>query len=188
MCVVPQTSELREYASRMGWTVTEYAEKESSVKKRPVRTAARVEASESADFNPLARSQGTDDTVKYGANDGVAFLPRHLNGLTNLFGQIGPGHLAHPRSITKKSNMKPVPTMPDEERQCYELMKRNFRNPDPATTTFVGTVRGLGRAQRAVEVLDGRLKPEEREAGFSHYHQEGKTPEPRRCRRHRRPA
>ena len=71
------------------------------------------------------------------------------------------------------------PPVPDEEQQCYELVKHNSRNP--ATTTVVGTVRGPARAQRAVEVLDGRLKPEEREAGFSHYLQETKTPiKPRR--------
>jgi hypothetical protein len=63
---------------------------------------ARVEASESADFNLVAGSQGTDDTVKYGANDDFGFLPGHLNGLMNLFGQIGSGHLAHLRWITKK--------------------------------------------------------------------------------------
>jgi len=63
---------------------------------------ARVEPSESADFNLVAGSQGTDDAVKYGANDGVGFLPGHLGGLTNLFSQISPGHLAHPRCITKK--------------------------------------------------------------------------------------
>ena len=74
------------------------------------------------------------------------------------------------------------PPMPDEEK-CYELVKHNFRNPDPATTTFVGTVRGPARAQRAVEVLDGRLKLEEREAGFSHYLQAGKTPAERKPRR-----
>lgn len=45
-----------------------------------------------------------DDTVKYGADDGVGFLPGNTNGLTNLLGQIGPGHLARPRSITKKSS------------------------------------------------------------------------------------
>ena len=31
-----QTHELREYVARMGWTATEYTEKASSVKKRPV--------------------------------------------------------------------------------------------------------------------------------------------------------
>jgi hypothetical protein len=56
---------------------------------------ARVEASESPDFNLIAGSHGTDDTVEYGAHDGVAILPGHTNGLKNLFGQIGPGHLVH---------------------------------------------------------------------------------------------
>jgi hypothetical protein len=64
---------------------------------------ARAETSESADFNLVAGSQGTDDAVKYGANDDVGFLPGHLGGLTNLFNQISPGHLAHPRCITKES-------------------------------------------------------------------------------------
>jgi hypothetical protein len=59
--------------------------------------------------------------------------------------------------------------MPDEEKQCYELVKHNVRHPDPSTTTVVGTVRGPGRALRAVEVLDARLTTEEREAGFRHY-------------------
>src|ERR1019366_4116667 len=35
------------------------------------------------------------------ASDG--FLQGHPNGSVNLFGQIGPGHLAHSRRITKKS-------------------------------------------------------------------------------------
>src|ERR1035441_6700992 len=64
---------------------------------------ARVEASESADLNLVPGSQGTDDAVKYGAHDDVGFLQGHPNGLVNLFGQIGPGHLAHSRRITKKS-------------------------------------------------------------------------------------
>jgi hypothetical protein len=64
---------------------------------------ARVEASESADFNLVAGSQGTDDTVKYGANDDVGFLQGHLNGLRNLSAQLGPDHLVHPHWITKKS-------------------------------------------------------------------------------------
>ena len=63
----------------------------------------RVEASESADLDLVPRSQGTDDAVKYGANDDVGFLPGYFNGLVNLSGQIGPGHLAHPCCITKKS-------------------------------------------------------------------------------------
>ena len=39
-----QTSELRDYAVRMGWTVKEYAEKESSVKKRPVLNQLMADA------------------------------------------------------------------------------------------------------------------------------------------------
>jgi len=64
---------------------------------------ARVEASEAADFNLIAGSQGTDDAVEYGADDDVGFLQGHPNGLVKLFGQIGPGHMAHLRRITKKS-------------------------------------------------------------------------------------
>lgn len=75
------------------------------------------------------------------------------------------------------------PSMPDEEKQCYELVKHNCQKPDPATTTVVGTVRGLAHARRAVEVLDGRLTPEEREAGFSHYLHESETPIERKPRR-----
>ena len=64
---------------------------------------ACMESSESADFNLVAGSQRTDDAVKYGADDNVGFLPGHLNGVANLVGQIGPGHLARPHRITKKS-------------------------------------------------------------------------------------
>src|ERR1019366_8660299 len=64
---------------------------------------ARVEASESPDLNLVPGSQGTDDAVKYGADDEVGVLQGHPNGLVNLFGQVGPDHLAHPRRITKKS-------------------------------------------------------------------------------------
>ena len=64
---------------------------------------ARVESSESADFNLVPGSQRTDDAVKYGANDDVGFLPGQRSGLTNLFSQISPGHLEHPGCITKKS-------------------------------------------------------------------------------------
>ncbi len=83
--------------------------------------------------------------------------------------------LTIPRGLASLGGKPPTP---DEEKQCYELVKHNSRNPDPTTTTFVGTVRGPARARRAV--LDGRLKPEEREAGFSHYIQECKTPAERK--------
>jgi hypothetical protein len=65
---------------------------------------ARMEASESADFHLVAGSQSADDAVKYGANDDVGFLLWQLKSVTNFFSQISPGHLAHPRCITKKSN------------------------------------------------------------------------------------
>jgi hypothetical protein len=66
-----------------------------------------VEASESADFNLAAGSKGADDAVKYGANDNVGFLLGQLNGLVWLGKPLRsdrPGHLAHTRCITKKSN------------------------------------------------------------------------------------
>ena len=40
-----QTHELREYAARMGWTVVEYTEKVSSVKKRPQLERLMADAS-----------------------------------------------------------------------------------------------------------------------------------------------
>jgi hypothetical protein len=64
---------------------------------------ARAKASESADFNLVAGLQSTGNTIKYDANDDVGFLPGHLNSLANLFSQIGPGHVAHARFITKES-------------------------------------------------------------------------------------
>jgi hypothetical protein len=70
-----------------------------------------VKASESADFNLVAGSQGADDTVKYGANDDVGFLPGHLKGLMNLFGQIGSGHLAH-TSLDHEKEYHSVPCEP----------------------------------------------------------------------------
>ena len=71
----------------------------------------RVEASEPAEFNLIAGSQNSDDADKYGADDDVRFLQRHPDGLVSLFDQIGPGHLAHPRRITKKS-IKALPGVP----------------------------------------------------------------------------
>ena len=73
---------------------------------------ARVEASESADLDLVPGSQSTDDAVKYGAHDDVGFLQGHPNGLVNLFGQIGSGHLVRPRRITKKS-ITALPGAPD---------------------------------------------------------------------------
>jgi len=64
---------------------------------------ARVESSESADFNLVPGSQRTNDAIKYGANDNVGFLSGQLSGLTNRFCQISPGHLEHPDCITEKS-------------------------------------------------------------------------------------
>jgi hypothetical protein len=50
---------------------------------------ARVKAAESADFDLVPGPQGTDDAVKYGANDQFGFLPGYPNGLVHLFRQIG---------------------------------------------------------------------------------------------------
>jgi hypothetical protein len=81
---------------------------------------ARVEASEASDFNLLARSQGTDDTVKYGADDGVGLLEWHPNGLVNLFGKIGPDHLTPPAFNHEKEyhrcSGKPVSSAPGSKR------------------------------------------------------------------------
>ena len=81
-----------------------------------------MEASESADFHLVAGSQSADDTVKYGANDDLGFLLWQLNGLTNFFSQISPGHLAHPRCITKQSNT--VWTTYARERKPYQVSIR----------------------------------------------------------------
>jgi hypothetical protein len=67
--------------------------------------------------------------------------------------------------------------MIDEQKQWYELVKHNFDKPDPATTKVVKKVRGRGLAERGVEVLDGRLTPEERDSGFGHYLRESDKPD-----------
>jgi hypothetical protein len=72
---------------------------------------ARVEASESADFNLVAGSQSTDDTVKYGTNDDVGFLAGYLYGLINLFGQIGSLHLAY-TALDHENEYHSVPWCP----------------------------------------------------------------------------
>ena len=66
--------------------------------------------------------------------------------------------------------------MPDQEKQWYDLVKHSFRNPDPATTKVVQTVRGLGFAEQMTEVLTERLSAEEREAGFSVFLKKGRKP------------
>jgi hypothetical protein len=53
-----------------------------------------VEAAESADFNFVAGSQGTDDAVKYGAHDDFGLSQGHANSLIHLLGQISPSHPA----------------------------------------------------------------------------------------------
>jgi hypothetical protein len=63
----------------------------------------RPEAAESPDFNLVAGSQGTDNAVEDGDDHDVGFFPGHRRGSGNLFNQIGPGHPAHARCITKKS-------------------------------------------------------------------------------------
>ena len=78
--------------------------------------------------------------------------------------------------------------MPGEQEQWFDLIKHNLRNPDPATTKVVDTVRGRGFAERAVEVLDDRLTAEDREAGFSHFLQKGKRPPGVDLRKRRMPA
>ena len=78
----------------------------------PRKALAGVKASEPAEFNLIVGSQGLDDAVKYGADDDFGFLQGQPNGVVNLFGQIGPGHLAHTRRITKES-ITPLPGTPD---------------------------------------------------------------------------
>jgi hypothetical protein len=75
---------------------------------------ARAEAAESADFNPVAGSQGTDDAVKDGADDDVGFLQRNPNGLVNRFGQFGSGQsgalpLHHEKSMLTLASAEPPP-------------------------------------------------------------------------------
>jgi hypothetical protein len=66
--------------------------------------------------------------------------------------------------------------MPDEQKRWFELVKHNFRNPDPDTTKVVDTVRGLGYAERMAEVLTESLTPEEKEQGFKVYLRPGSKP------------
>jgi hypothetical protein len=66
--------------------------------------------------------------------------------------------------------------MPDTEKQWYDLVKHNLKNPDRATTAVLDTVRGLERAQQMADVLDGRLTPEEKKAGFAVFWEQGKKP------------
>lgn len=98
---------------------------------------ARMEASESADFHLVARSQSADDTVKYGANDDVGFLLWQLNGLTNFFSQISPSHLAHPRCITKKSNTASLGSL---DASCGAV-KVNVPRPAPCDSHACGQLR-----------------------------------------------
>ena len=77
--------------------------------------------------------------------------------------------------------------MPDDQKEWFDLVKHNFRNPDPATTQVVNTVRGLGFAERMVEVLDNRLTSKEREAGFSHFLRKGQKPAGAGLRKRRGP-
>jgi hypothetical protein len=58
---------------------------------------------------------------------------------------------------------------PDEEQQWYEIVKHNFVRPDRTTDEVITIVRGRSSAERMAAVLTARLKPEEREEGFSVY-------------------
>jgi Cysteine-rich CPXCG len=89
-----------------------------------------VEASESADFNFVAGSHGTDDAVKYGADGNVGFLLGQLSGLTNLFSQISPGHLEHPDCITEKSNTTYV-AVPDDTSWLHPRSSLSGQRPRP---------------------------------------------------------
>lgn len=77
--------------------------------------------------------------------------------------------------------------MVDEEKQWYDLVKYNFRDPTPETTEVLETVRGLGHAEHMVDVLNERLTPEDKAAGFSVYLRKGSKPAGVDLRRHRKP-
>jgi hypothetical protein len=96
---------------------------------------ARVEASESADFHLVAGSKSADDAVKYGADDDVGFLLGQLNDLVNPFGQIGPGHLAHSRCITKESNT--VLLVARAQAVSPQVESGNVYLPHPAIASWV---------------------------------------------------
>jgi len=78
--------------------------------------------------------------------------------------------------VTSFISLKGSVTLPDEEKQWYELVKHNFLTLDPATTEVLRTVQGLGFAQHMAELLTGQLSPEEREAGFAVYQRKGRRP------------
>ena len=124
---------------------------------------ARLEASESTDVDLVPGSQGTDDAVEYGADDNVGFLQGHSNGLVDLVGQIGPGHLAHRRRITKK----PITALPAAAAGASAMVGHSQRAriplfvpadpisgrrppPDPANQTF--DPRFAGSAGRRREI------------------------------------
>lgn len=66
--------------------------------------------------------------------------------------------------------------MDQQQKKWYGLTKHNFATLDPATTKVMGSVRGLERAQQMADALDKRLPPEEREAGFQVFWEEGCKP------------
>jgi hypothetical protein len=87
-------------------------------------------------LNPVPRSHGTDDAIKYSADDAVGFLQGHPNGLVTLFDQIGPGHLGHnPRRLAKKNiaalcgtpDASEVPGWPDDPEVVAETAVRRDR-------------------------------------------------------------
>jgi hypothetical protein len=55
---------------------------------------------------------------------------------------------------------------PFGEKTEFKIMLRNSR--EPGQTTEVDRVRGRGRAEKRVEILDSQLSPEQREAGWEH--------------------
>jgi hypothetical protein len=122
---------------------------------------ARAEASESADLNLIPRSQGTDDAVKYGADDVVGFLQGHPNRLVNLSGQIGPRHLAYPRCITKKSTTSVIwysgpPAVPCWWSTGQEPQRAPKETPANANTTLTKKAPRTKRAAKAEETAGPR--------------------------------
>jgi hypothetical protein len=55
---------------------------------------------------------------------------------------------------------------PFGENTEFKIMLHNFR--EPGQVTEVDRVRGRGRAEKRVEILDRQLSPEQREAGWEH--------------------
>lgn len=74
--------------------------------------------------------------------------------------------------------------MPDPAQQWFHIHRQQFGKPG---TEIVETVRGQGVAEHRVEVLDGRLSPEEKAQGWGHFLGQGSRPPGVDLRRRRQP-